>query len=750
VSAGRTFDAVASPTPEDLVAAQPAADAAKQSFTPEVLLAIWILLSLALFVRLLGSVWQARKLLRQAVPLDDAVVSTAVQSAASRLGIVSPRVTASSDVKLPTVLAFGRGVILLPKNELASSENNAAVVASVHQGAYDRWFAIFCHELGHIRRHDGRNRLIAEIALALLPWQPLVWLLRREYLRHAEEACDDWAVASGVDPINLATVLADFVPIRPRLSLGATIMTTDSKSRILRLLAQRETPRPRLTWLQLGAIATASCAIMATFALAQRPAFDQERTSEGLQVDTKVETENTDRKPAKSAEATDDVLEPPDVVTIEVLRLVPKAPYRIQAIDVLQLDLEGESPLHKVDNMLFVVEPSGSLNLGAAYGKVNVAGLSPEEARDAVENHLRRILAHPRVSLTLHESSGIHEVAGKHTIGPDGHLNLGAFGQVLVRGMTIGQARRAIENKLSGHFEKPSVSLALQSERKSPGIVSGDRAAAAPKSVYLLEPPDIIVVEPIRLLPKGPQRIERFDQLQIEVSGTLESAPIKGPYPVDADGEISLGPEYGRLNVVGLTVKETIQKIDEHLSKTLAQGEVAVRIADRPKNKQVGGTHLIGPDGHINLGTFGQVYVAGMTVNEARNAVEKHLGQYFEKPSVAVDVSAYNSKVYYVIVEGDGKGDSIQRFPLTGNETVLDALAQANTTIKNDMYIWIARHAGNDALKPIVVDWTKLKSGEHPARNYRLQSGDRVFLQDAGRKPAPPGAKQRHPGGFAN
>jgi hypothetical protein len=54
---------------------------------------------------------------------------------------------------------------------------------------------------------------------------------------------------------------------------------------------------------------------------------------------------------------------------------------------------------------LFVVAPDGHVNLGAVYGKVNVAGLSFDEARDAVKAHLRRTLEDPQVSLTLAESS---------------------------------------------------------------------------------------------------------------------------------------------------------------------------------------------------------------------------------------------------------------------------------------------------------------------------------------------------------
>jgi protein involved in polysaccharide export with SLBB domain len=183
--------------------------------------------------------------------------------------------------------------------------------------------------------------------------------------------------------------------------------------------------------------------------------------------------------------------------------------------------------------------------------------------------------------------------------------------------------------------------------------------------------------------------------------------------------------------VAGLTVKETIQKIDEHLSKTLVQPEVAVRITDKPKNKQVGGTHLIGPDGHINLGTFGQVYVAGMTVDEARKAIERKLAEFFDKPSVAVDVTAYNSKVYYVIVQGGDAGDSIFRFPLTGNDTVLDALAQVNAKLHKNTRLWVSRRAGENETKTLQIDWEKITAEGDAASNHQLRPGDRVFLQDA-------------------
>ena len=45
-----------------------------------------------------------------------------------------------------------------------------------------------------------------------------------------------------------------------------------------------------------------------------------------------------------------------------------------------------------------------------------------------------------------------------------------------------------------------------------------------------------------------------------------------------------------------------------------------------------------------------------------------------------------------MIVEGAGTGDGIYRFPITGNETVLDAVAQINGLQQvSSKKIWIAR-----------------------------------------------------------
>ena len=126
----------------------------------------------------------------------------------------------------------------------------------------------------------------------------------------------------------------------------------------------------------------------------------------------------------------------------------------------------------------------------------------------------------------------------------------------------------------------------------------------------------------------------------------------------------------------------------------LTKPDVSVQLARTAGTQPITGQYLVAPDGTINLRQYGLLYVAGKTVTEIRNDLRKHLSQYFDSPEVSVDVIAYNSKVFYVITEGAGLGDNVRRVPITGNETVLDALSAVNGLSQvSSTQIWVARPA---------------------------------------------------------
>ena len=90
----------------------------------------------------------------------------------------------------------------------------------------------------------------------------------------------------------------------------------------------------------------------------------------------------------------------------------------------------------------------------------------------------------------------------------------------------------------------------------------------------------------------------------------------------------------------------------------------------------VTGEYMIGPDGNgPTCANTARLHVAGKTITEIRQDLNRLLGQFFDSPQVSVEVRQYNSKVFYVITEGAGLGDNVRRIPTTGNDTVLDALS---------------------------------------------------------------------------
>lgn len=252
---------------------------------------------------------------------------------------------------------------------------------------------------------------------------------------------------------------------------------------------------------------------------------------------------------------------------------------------------------------------------------------------------------------------------------------------------------------------------------------------------YRIAPPDILLIEMVKVVPKAPYEIEPQDQLLIDVADELPDQPIQGIYVVEANGTIALGPAYGSVPVVGLTLDAAREAITEQLKATLRAPKVSLSLAEPAARQQIVGEHLIGPDGRVNLGTYGSVYLAGMSVREAKAAIEDHLSEYLEEPEVSVEVYAYNSQSYYIVLQGvgNGQGDGVVRVPVTGNETVLDALTQIQGLQPfSSKRVWIARPApdrlGSDQILP--VDWNSISQGGATATNYQILPGDRLFVAE--------------------
>lgn len=250
---------------------------------------------------------------------------------------------------------------------------------------------------------------------------------------------------------------------------------------------------------------------------------------------------------------------------------------------------------------------------------------------------------------------------------------------------------------------------------------------------YRIEPPDRVLLQVMKLVPRSSYRIDAHDVLQIRATNVLLQQPIDDYFLVEGDGIVTLGPAYGVARVAGMTTDQAAREIEKVLRIFLQNPQVTVRLARSASAEDISRDYVVAPDGVIVISRFGEVHLAGKTVLEARLAIQEHLAQYFDSPTVSVSVLGYNSKNYYVIAAGVMTGETVLRFPIKGNETVLDAMGQLqNLSAVSTKTMWIARPApGSTEVEQVLpIDWDAITQGGQTKTNYQLLPGDRLYIVD--------------------
>jgi beta-lactamase regulating signal transducer with metallopeptidase domain/protein involved in polysaccharide export with SLBB domain len=77
----------------------------------------------------------------------------------------------------------------------------------------------------------------------------------------------------------------------------------------------------------------------------------------------------------------------------------------------------------------------------------------------------------------------------------------------------------------------------------------------------------------------GSDRIAPGQTIRISAIGVLPDAPIWDNFVVEPSGTVALGPQYGRVKVAGLTFEEAEQAIKKHLAQKVGEVEVQVTLA---------------------------------------------------------------------------------------------------------------------------------------------------------------------------
>lgn len=205
---------------------------------PEIVLSIWMALSTALLIRLGVRFLLGYRLTKRSGLFEAEDITEAIQRAKMKLGIrVDVHCRQSDSTHSPVIWCWGPNpVLLVPKT---ASDLNAV-----------DWPSVACHELAHWKRRDHLSGLWAELIVCLLPWNPFVWVAQRRLVSLAEEACDDWVIASGQLGTRYARTLLGLTPQGHAALVPAVVSSRKGLAvRVRRILTDRcGNPQSGLRW----------------------------------------------------------------------------------------------------------------------------------------------------------------------------------------------------------------------------------------------------------------------------------------------------------------------------------------------------------------------------------------------------------------------------------------------------------------------------------------------------------------------
>jgi len=184
-----------------------------------------------------------------------------------------------------------------------------------------------------------------------------------------------------------------------------------------------------------------------------------------------------------------------------------------------------------------------------------------------------------------------------------------------------------------------------------------------------------------------------------------------------------------------------------------------VEVLDALPGRPISGERLVRPDGSISLGFYGDVQVGGLTLPEVKEKIIRHLEKYLalealgivecdpetgkakvdpatgkpvmldprDSDMVFVDVTAYNSRNYYVQGEVSAPG----RLPYTGNENVLDVIQFAGGLLPaadRSKVRLIRSYPKGSPVQVLPIDYEQVTMGTDASTNYKILPNDRLVI----------------------
>jgi len=153
------------------------------------------------------------------------------------------------------------------------------------------------------------------------------------------------------------------------------------------------------------------------------------------------------------------------------------------------------------------------------------------------------------------------------------------------------------------------------------------------------------------------------------------------------------------------------------------------------------GKFTVETDGTFTYPLIGRFKAGGLTLRAVEDGLKKRLTdeKYFKHPQITVTVETYRSRKLFIIGEVRSPGT----YPLSGNMTLVEAIARAGSTLPSASGEVVIVHAGENAIGPTIpsgengrdldvirVNLRDFENGEL-SQNAALKDGDTIFVPRA-------------------
>lgn len=229
---------------------------------------IWFIGALLVLLRLAIGTWRVGQLAREGARVEDGVWLSLTQRLANRLGVTRPLTLLRGDrLAVPVTWGIVYPAVLLPQDSDSWTE--------------ERRRFVLVHEMAHVKRFDALTQLLAQIAVAIFWFDPLLWIAAHQMRLEREHACDDYVLRDGTAPSLYAGELLEMVRsigtphhdrAAPAFAALAMARRSEFEGRMLAILDPR---LDRQTLQRRGTLMTVAIVALLTLPLAALRPFQQ-------------------------------------------------------------------------------------------------------------------------------------------------------------------------------------------------------------------------------------------------------------------------------------------------------------------------------------------------------------------------------------------------------------------------------------------------------------------------------------------